>query len=58
MVKVGNIVIPVKEYAEVIIAKQRRGVANKIIPFIYKGQYSMFTSVSLVSPFSSGDKSV
>lgn len=56
MVKVGNIVIPVKEYAEVIIAKQRRGVANKIIPFIYKGQYSMFTSVNLVSPFSSSDK--
>jgi replicative DNA helicase len=58
MVKVGNIVIPIKEYAEVIIAKQRRGVANKIIPFIYKGQYSMFISVNLVSPFSSGDKSI
>lgn len=58
MVKVGNIVIPVKEYAEIIIAKQRRGSANKIIPFIFKGQYSLFTSVNLVSPFSSGDRSM
>ncbi|MEO0074874.1 MAG: DnaB-like helicase C-terminal domain-containing protein [candidate division WOR-3 bacterium] len=50
MVKVGNIVIPVHEYAQVIIAKQRSGVSNKIIPFIYKGECSLFTSVKLVSP--------
>lgn len=50
MVKVGNIVIPVQEYAQIIIAKQRSGVSNKIIPFIYKGEYSLFTSVKLVSP--------
>lgn len=49
LVKVGNIVIPVKQYAEVILAKQRSGDMNKVIPFIYKGEYSLFTSVSLVS---------
>jgi replicative DNA helicase len=50
LVKVGNIVIPISQYAEIILAKQRSGEMNKIIPFIYKGEYSLFTSVSLVSP--------
>lgn len=53
MVKVGSIVLPISEYAEIILAKQRSGPGNKIIPFIFKGEMSLFTSVSLVSPFTS-----
>jgi replicative DNA helicase len=51
MVQVGNIVLPIDQYAEVIIAKQRQGVSNKVIPFVFKGPYSSFTSMHLVSSY-------
>lgn len=51
MVQVGNIVLPIDQYAEIIIAKQRQGIPNKIIPFVFKGPYSSFTSMHLVSSY-------
>jgi replicative DNA helicase len=46
LIRVGDLVIPRDEYAEVILAKQRGGIGNKIIPF----DCSLFTSVQLISP--------
>lgn len=51
MIQVGNIVLPLDQYAEIIIAKQRQGTPNKIIPFVFKGPYSSFTSMHLVSSY-------
>lgn len=50
LIKAGGLVVPIEQYAEVIIAKQRRGPANKVIPFIFHGATSTFTSVKLISP--------
>lgn len=51
MMQVGNIVLPIEQYAEIIIAKQRQGTMNKVIPFVFKGPYSSFTSMHLVSSY-------
>lgn len=51
MMQVGNVILPIEQYAELILAKQRQGTPNKIIPFIFKGPYSSFTSMHLVSSY-------
>lgn len=51
MIQVGQIVIPVDQFCEIIIAKQRQGISNKVIPFIFKAPYCSFTSINLVTPF-------
>jgi replicative DNA helicase len=51
MMQVGSTILPIEQYAELILAKQRQGTPNKIIPFIFKGPYSSFTSMHLVSSY-------